>query len=134
MPDPPRVRKRSMPKFNAIEQAQRFLNAYVAVCVVFNFGRQLVSAENYQNFRLAVFASWGKAVAISAVIERSFAWLLDLIYQYSPIWYLVQMCVISVPRRWSPRSISERARFDSPICLLLAVPIALICVRYLAGY
>ena len=53
MPDPSPVRKRSMPKFNAIEQAQRFLNAYVAVCVVFNFGRQLVSAENYQNFRLA---------------------------------------------------------------------------------
>jgi len=65
---------------------------------------------------------------------RISAWLLDLIYQYSLTWYLAQMCVISVPKRWPPRSIPERARFDSPIYLLLAVFIALVCMRYLAGY
>lgn len=59
-----RVRERGMRKFKSMEQAQRFLNAHGAVYNLLNFGRHLVSAENYRNFRQRDFASWEKAVAI----------------------------------------------------------------------
>jgi putative transposase len=62
--EPTRVRERGMRKFKSMEQAQRFLNAHVAVCNLFNLGRHLVSAENYRFFRQRAFSSWEKAVAI----------------------------------------------------------------------
>ena len=61
---PTRVRERGMRRFKSIEQAQRFLAVHAAVYNLFNLGRHLVSAENYQYFRLRAFASWEKAVAI----------------------------------------------------------------------
>ena len=62
--EPTRVRERGMRKFKSIEQAQRFLGAHAAVYNLFNLGRHLISAENYQYFRIRAFASWKKAVAI----------------------------------------------------------------------
>jgi putative transposase len=53
-----------MRKFKSMEQAQRFLEAHAAVYNLFNFGRHLVSAENYRYFRLRAFASWERAVAL----------------------------------------------------------------------
>ena len=44
------------------------------------------------------------------------------------------MWVISVPKGQPPKSTPERAQLDYLIYLLLALPIALIYVRYLAGY
>ena len=62
--EPTRVRERGMRKFKSMEQAQRFLNVHAAVYNLFNLGRHLVSAENYQYFRTRAFASWEKAVAM----------------------------------------------------------------------
>jgi putative transposase len=56
--EPTRVRERGMRKFKSMEQAQRFLNAHAAVYNLFNFGRHLVSAENYRYFRPHAFATW----------------------------------------------------------------------------
>ena len=60
---PTRVRERGMRNFKSIDQAQRFLETHSAVYNLFNLGRHLVSAKNYQYFRLRAFASWEKAVA-----------------------------------------------------------------------
>jgi putative transposase len=62
--EPTRVRERGMRKFKSIEQAQRFLGAHAAVYNLFNLGRHLISAENYQYFRLRAFATWEKLVAM----------------------------------------------------------------------
>jgi len=53
-----------MRKFKSVEQAQRFLGAHAAVYNLFNLGRHLVSAKIYRYFKLRVFASWGKPVAM----------------------------------------------------------------------
>ncbi len=52
---PTRARERGMRRFKSIQQAQRFLNAHVAVYNLFNLGRHLVSAKNYRIFRLRAF-------------------------------------------------------------------------------
>ena len=62
--EPTRVRERGMRKFKSIEQAQRFLGAHAAVYNLFNLGRHLISAENYQYFRLRAFATWEKLMAM----------------------------------------------------------------------
>ncbi|MDA1372689.1 MAG: hypothetical protein O2971_18295 [Proteobacteria bacterium] len=53
-----------MHKFKSIKQAQRFLNAHVAVYNFFNLARHLVSTENYRYFRLRAFSTWENAVAV----------------------------------------------------------------------
>jgi len=59
-----RVRERGMRKFKSVKQAQRFLNAHVAVYNLFNLGRHLVSAETYRFFRSRSFASWNNAAMV----------------------------------------------------------------------
>lgn len=61
---PTRVRERGMGKFKSMQQAKRLLDAHAAVSNLFNLGRHLVSAQNYQLFRLRAFAFWEWAVAI----------------------------------------------------------------------
>ena len=48
---PTRVRERGMPRFKSSQQAQRFLSTHAVVYNLFNLGRHLVSAKNYQIFR-----------------------------------------------------------------------------------
>ncbi len=60
---PTRVRERVMRRFKSMQQAQRFLTVHAAVYNLFNLGRHLVSAKNYQFLRLRAFASWNYAVA-----------------------------------------------------------------------
>jgi len=61
---PKRVRERGMWRFKSMHQALRFLGAHAAVYNLFNLGRHLISAENYQYFRLRAFATWEKLVAM----------------------------------------------------------------------
>ena len=53
-----RLRERRMRRFKSIAQAQRFLSIHAAVQNLFNLGRHLLAAKNYQIFRLRAFASW----------------------------------------------------------------------------
>ena len=55
-----RLRERQMKGFKSIKQAQRFLNLHSAVQNLFNFGRHLTSAKNYQNLRISALAEWQK--------------------------------------------------------------------------
>ena len=50
--------------FKSMKQAQRFLNAHVAVYNLFNLARHVVSAEAYRYFRLRSFASWKNAAMV----------------------------------------------------------------------
>ncbi len=61
---PTRVRERGMRRFNSTSHAQRFLGVHAAVYNLFNFGRHLVSANNYRSLRQGAFVSWEKAVAV----------------------------------------------------------------------
>jgi len=47
---PNRNRERGMKKFRSIKQAQPFLNVHATVNNLFNLGRHLTTAKNYQNF------------------------------------------------------------------------------------
>ena len=60
---PTRVRERGMRKFNAMDQAQRFVTVHAAVYNLFNLGRHLVSANHYRNLRVGAFSEWSRAVA-----------------------------------------------------------------------
>ena len=60
---PTRVRERGMRRFKTIHQAQRFLSTHAAVHNLFNLGRHLLSARNFQYFRQRAFASWEYATA-----------------------------------------------------------------------
>ena len=53
-----RQRERRMRRFKSIPQAPRFLSIHAAVQNLFNLGRHLLAAKNYQSFRLQAFASW----------------------------------------------------------------------------
>jgi putative transposase len=61
---PTRVRERGMRKFKSVSHAQRFMDIHAAVYNLFNLGRHLVSAKNYQLIRLRAFASWEWPVSI----------------------------------------------------------------------
>ena len=52
-----------MRKFNAVMQAQRFLDAHAAVNNLFTLGRHLVKAEHYRNLRVSALDEWSRAVA-----------------------------------------------------------------------
>jgi putative transposase len=59
-----RVRVRGMRRFKPTQQAQRFLSVHAAVHNLFNFGRNLVSAQHYRLFRQRAFASWEYVTAV----------------------------------------------------------------------
>jgi transposase-like protein len=58
-----RVRERGMRRFKSMGQAQRFATAHPAVYNLFNFGRHLVSANQYRNLRISAFNEWSLVVA-----------------------------------------------------------------------
>ena len=60
---PTRVRERGMRGFKSIHQAQSFLTVHAAVYNLFNLGRHLISAAQYQIFRMCALACWKSAVA-----------------------------------------------------------------------
>jgi len=61
---PTRVRERGMRRFKSSRQAQRFLGVHAAVYNLFNFGRHLVSANNYRMLRMRAFVSWKCAAVL----------------------------------------------------------------------
>lgn len=58
---PIRVRERGMRRFKSVSSAQRFLSTHAAVYNLFNLGCHHLSAKNFRQFRLQVFASWKSA-------------------------------------------------------------------------
>jgi transposase-like protein len=58
-----RVRERVTQRFKSTGQGQTFLGSHAAVSNLFNFGRHLVSAEYYRDFRGSSFTEWSRAVA-----------------------------------------------------------------------
>ena len=61
---PTRQQERQMRKFKSQGQAQRFLSCHGVVNNLFRFGRHLMQAKDYREFRDRAFFEWNRASCV----------------------------------------------------------------------